>query len=67
MNMLAIILVIGAVIGGVILVSHLQDKKRTEKLHQVADEMGLPFYPQGDDWHLELNRLHRRRKAGAQR
>ena len=49
MNMLAIILVIGAVIGGVIWVSHLQDKKRTEKLRQIADEMGLPFYPQGND------------------
>ena len=49
MNMLAIILVIGAVIGGIFVVSHLQDKKRTEKLRQVADEMGLPFYPQGDD------------------
>ena len=49
MGTLTIIFIIGAVIGGIILISHLQDKKRTEKLRQVADEMGLPFYPQGND------------------
>jgi hypothetical protein len=42
------VLVIGAVVGGIVLVLYLQEKKRTEAMSVVAAEMGLPFYAQGD-------------------
>lgn len=48
MNILTVMLVLGAVIGVFVLVSHLREKKRTERLRQIAEVMGLPFYPEGD-------------------
>jgi hypothetical protein len=48
MGAIVSVLIFGAVVGGIILVSYLWDKKRTEKMSLVAAEMGLPFYAQGD-------------------
>ena len=48
MDAIIIVLVIGVVVGGVFLVLHLREKKRTEEISVVAAEMDLPFYAQGD-------------------
>ncbi len=42
---IAVILVVGGIIWKVIVVF---EKKRTEKFKLVAEQLGLPFYPQGD-------------------
>jgi len=43
MGAIILVLVIGVVVGGVFLVLHLREKKRTEEIRVVAAEMDLPF------------------------
>ncbi len=45
---MTVVFIIGAIVGGVFLVLHLREKKRTEEIRVVAAEMDLPFYAQGD-------------------
>jgi hypothetical protein len=42
-------LLVAVVVGGVFLSMYLWEKKRTEKMALAAAEMGMPFYPKGDD------------------
>ncbi|NND97843.1 MAG: hypothetical protein HKN47_11000 [Pirellulaceae bacterium] len=57
-----------ALVGGILFAAYKFEQARTEKLKAIADELGLEFFPKGDDsvknslGHLQLfNRGHGRR------
>ena len=44
-------LIIGSLlvlVGIILLLRYRHEKKRTDKFQQVAEELGLPFFPKGD-------------------
>jgi hypothetical protein len=45
---IVLISAIAALVAGIIVISYWVEKKRTEKLRLVAEEIGLTFYPKGD-------------------
>lgn len=48
MDLAFLMLVIVALVTGIVAVGYMMERKRTEAIRQVAEELGLTFYPSGD-------------------